>query len=147
MHAVAGPVNKKCYIAQLEGLSVYKAFPDLAPNPFGFCVDPDDPLRVWFWVRLLPIVFWWQCLMSTSACQLFISNGEGGCLERCQCAVRSRCLGNGSILGAQLCPPPQEWCRCTIQRVHALPIVPQTCPGLWCAWMQAPKGADTQGSH
>ena len=53
---MAGPVNKTNYKAQLEGLAVYKAFPDISPNPFGFCIDPDDPLRVWFWVRTLHLL-------------------------------------------------------------------------------------------
>lgn len=46
-----GPLNKSDYQSVLEYFSVYKAFPDLNPNCFGYNVDPEDPLRVWLMVR------------------------------------------------------------------------------------------------
>lgn len=48
---VIGPLNKEDYTEVLEYFSIYKAFPDIDPNCFGFSVDPDEPLRVWFQVR------------------------------------------------------------------------------------------------
>mmetsp|Transcript_55621 Transcript_55621/g.178450 ORF Transcript_55621/g.178450 Transcript_55621/m.178450 type:complete len:268 (-) Transcript_55621:220-1023(-) len=48
---VIGPLNKPDYKRALDYFSLYKAFPDISPNCFGFNVDPEDPLRVWFFVR------------------------------------------------------------------------------------------------
>ena len=48
---VIGPLNKQDYIEVLKYFGIYKAFPDIDPNCFGFTVDPEDPLRVWFQVR------------------------------------------------------------------------------------------------
>jgi hypothetical protein len=48
---VIGPLNKKDYTEVLEYFSIYKAFPDIDPNCFGFTVDPEDPYRVWFFLR------------------------------------------------------------------------------------------------
>lgn len=48
---VIGPLNKRDYIDVLDYFSVYRAFPDIEANCFGFSVDPDDPHRVWFLVR------------------------------------------------------------------------------------------------
>jgi hypothetical protein len=35
----------------LNYFSIYKAFPDIDPNCFGFTVDPENPYRVWYMVR------------------------------------------------------------------------------------------------
>jgi hypothetical protein len=48
---VIGPLNKDDYEEVLEYFSIYKAFPDISPNCFGFTVDPENPLRVWYFVR------------------------------------------------------------------------------------------------
>jgi len=48
---VIGPLNKKDYIEVLDYFGMHKAFPDLDNNCFGFSIDPDDPLRVWFFMR------------------------------------------------------------------------------------------------
>ena len=48
---VIGPLNKKDYQEVLEYFSIYKAFPDINPNCFGFSIDPDEPLRVWYQLR------------------------------------------------------------------------------------------------
>lgn len=48
---VIGPLNKADYLQTLGTFRIYEAFPDISPNAFGFTVDPDDPLRVWFLVR------------------------------------------------------------------------------------------------
>ena len=39
------------YKEVLDYFSIYKAFPDMDPNCFGFTVDPENPLRVWYFVR------------------------------------------------------------------------------------------------
>jgi len=46
-----GPLNKEDYVQTMRKLKPYSAFPDMKPNAFGFTVDPQDPLRVWFFVR------------------------------------------------------------------------------------------------
>ena len=48
---VIGPLNKRDYKEVLDYFSIYKAFPDMDPNCFGFTVDPENPLRVWYFVR------------------------------------------------------------------------------------------------
>lgn len=48
---VIGPLNKQDYAEVLEYFSVYKALPDIQPNCFGFSTDPQDPYRVWFFLR------------------------------------------------------------------------------------------------
>lgn len=48
---VIGPFCKRDYIEVLEHFRMYKAFDDFSPNTFGFTVDPEDQLRVWFFVR------------------------------------------------------------------------------------------------
>lgn len=48
---VIGPLNKDDYREVLEYFSIYKAFPDVDPNCFGYTIDPEDPLRVWYLVR------------------------------------------------------------------------------------------------
>lgn len=47
-----GPLNKKDYLFTLDvSFQIYKAFPDISPNCWGFSIDPEDPNRVWFMVR------------------------------------------------------------------------------------------------
>jgi len=48
---VIGPLNKQDYKQVLEYFGMYKAFPDLDNNCFGFSIDPENPLRVWFFMR------------------------------------------------------------------------------------------------
>ena len=48
---VIGPLNKADYQEVLNYFSIYKAFPDISPNCFGYTQDPDNPYRVWFMVR------------------------------------------------------------------------------------------------
>ena len=48
---VIGPLNKPDYLSTMDTFKVYKAFPDILPNAFGFAVDPMEPQRVWFFVR------------------------------------------------------------------------------------------------
>lgn len=48
---VIGPLNKVDFQGVLEYFSIYKAFPDIDPNCFGFTIDPKNPLRVWYFVR------------------------------------------------------------------------------------------------
>ena len=48
---VIGPLNFADYKEVLSYFSIYKAFPDIDPNCFGYTVDPENPLRVWFFVR------------------------------------------------------------------------------------------------
>jgi hypothetical protein len=48
---VIGPLNKADYMDVLDYFKIYEAFPDVDPNCFGYTVDPDDPYRVWFFLR------------------------------------------------------------------------------------------------
>lgn len=48
---VIGPLNKEDYKQVLDYFGIYKAFPDIDPNCFGWSVDPENPYRVWFFVR------------------------------------------------------------------------------------------------
>ena len=48
---VIGPLNKDDYQEVLEYFGMYKAFPDMENNCFGFTIDPENPLRVWFFLR------------------------------------------------------------------------------------------------
>jgi len=48
---VIGPLNKHDYIEVLEYFGIYKALPDINPNCFGYSIDPENPLRTWFFVR------------------------------------------------------------------------------------------------
>lgn len=47
---VVGPLNKKDYLTTMGKLGICEAF-DMESNAFGFCVDPDEPLAVRFFVR------------------------------------------------------------------------------------------------
>jgi len=46
-----GPLNKKDYLATMDAFGIYKAFPDISSNAWGFNIDPENPNRVWFMVR------------------------------------------------------------------------------------------------
>ena len=48
---VIGPLNKSDYQDVLSYFSIYKAFPDISPNCFGYTQDPEQPCRVWLMVR------------------------------------------------------------------------------------------------
>merc|ERR1711871_1309679 len=48
---VIGPLNKADYLSTMDTFKVYRAFPDISPNAFGFAVDPAEERRVWFFVR------------------------------------------------------------------------------------------------
>uniref|UniRef100_A0A0G4IDW9 DUF1990 domain-containing protein n=1 Tax=Chromera velia CCMP2878 TaxID=1169474 RepID=A0A0G4IDW9_9ALVE len=48
---VIGPLTKTDYLSTMETFKVYKAFPDISANTFGFTVDPKNDRRVWFFVR------------------------------------------------------------------------------------------------
>jgi hypothetical protein len=48
---VIGPLNKADYMDVLDYFKIYMAFPDIDPNCFGYTVDPEDPYRVWFFLR------------------------------------------------------------------------------------------------
>lgn len=61
---IIGPLNKADYKEVLDYFQVYQAIPDISPNCFGFSVDPENPYRVWFFVR------------STGTCE----NSLGGAL-------------------------------------------------------------------
>jgi len=47
-----GPLCKRDFVHNMDLLAPYKAFPDVAPNAFGFTQDPRNPFKVWFFVRL-----------------------------------------------------------------------------------------------
>lgn len=50
---IIGPLNKKDYLFTLgECFKVFEAFPDVSPNAWGFSIDPENPNRVWFMVRI-----------------------------------------------------------------------------------------------
>jgi len=46
-----GPLNKKDYLTTMDAFEIYKAFPDINANAWGFSIDPKNPNRVWFMVR------------------------------------------------------------------------------------------------
>eukprot|EP00529_Nitzschia_sp_RCC80_P028562 CAMPEP_0113514698 /NCGR_PEP_ID=MMETSP0014_2-20120614/40549_1 /TAXON_ID=2857 /ORGANISM="Nitzschia sp." /LENGTH=271 /DNA_ID=CAMNT_0000411215 /DNA_START=208 /DNA_END=1023 /DNA_ORIENTATION=- /assembly_acc=CAM_ASM_000159 len=46
-----GPLNKQDYLSTMDTFGIYKAFPDISPNCFGYSIDPQNPNRVWFMVR------------------------------------------------------------------------------------------------
>lgn len=48
---VIGPLNKHDYLEVLDYFKIYEAFPDVRPNCFGFTTDPNDPLKVRFFVK------------------------------------------------------------------------------------------------
>ena len=48
---VIGPLNKADYLSTMDTFKIYRAFPDISPNAFGFVVDPTDEHRVWFICR------------------------------------------------------------------------------------------------
>jgi hypothetical protein len=48
---IIGPLNKNDYIEVLEYFQVYKAFPDIKPNTYGFIVDPFNSLKVRFFLK------------------------------------------------------------------------------------------------
>jgi hypothetical protein len=47
-----GPLSKEKFLEAAEGFNIYEAFPDFDNRYFGFTVDPLEPGRVWFFVRL-----------------------------------------------------------------------------------------------
>lgn len=49
---ILGPATKALYLYNLGYFKLYEAFPDLQPNPTNFMVDPIDPRRVWWMVRV-----------------------------------------------------------------------------------------------
>jgi len=49
---VIGPLCKRDYLDTMGKLGIYNGIPNLSPNAFGFTVDPENPLRVWFFVRM-----------------------------------------------------------------------------------------------
>ena len=48
---VIGPLNKVDYLKTMDTFKVFRAFPDISPNAFGFSADPVDEGRVWFFCR------------------------------------------------------------------------------------------------
>jgi len=48
---IVGPLNKKDYIYTMNKLKPHTGI-DVEPNAFGFTVDPANPLRVFFFVRV-----------------------------------------------------------------------------------------------
>jgi hypothetical protein len=48
---IVGPLNKEDYFKVMNTFQIYKAIPDINPNTFGYSIDPNDPNRVWFFVR------------------------------------------------------------------------------------------------
>jgi hypothetical protein len=47
-----GPLSKEKFLEAAEGFGIYDSFPDFDNRYFGFTVDPLEPGRVWFFVRL-----------------------------------------------------------------------------------------------
>jgi len=50
---IVGPLGKEEFLTAAGSFDVYKAFPDFDNRYFGFTVDPLEPGRVWFFVRLV----------------------------------------------------------------------------------------------
>jgi hypothetical protein len=48
---IIGPLNKKDYLKTMDTFGIYKSFPDIDPNAWGFSIDPKNPNRVWFMIR------------------------------------------------------------------------------------------------
>uniref|UniRef100_A0A7S1T7T1 Uncharacterized protein n=1 Tax=Tetraselmis chuii TaxID=63592 RepID=A0A7S1T7T1_9CHLO len=48
---VIGPLCKKDYLVTLNAFSIHKIFPDIQSNSWGYSIDPQEPNRVWFFVR------------------------------------------------------------------------------------------------
>jgi hypothetical protein len=49
---IVGPLNKKDYLHTLgECFQVFKVFPDISANAWGFSIDPENPNKVWYMVR------------------------------------------------------------------------------------------------
>lgn len=48
---VVGPINRKDLVETNTGFGLESAFPDLERQPFGFCIDPENPFRVLFFER------------------------------------------------------------------------------------------------
>jgi hypothetical protein len=49
---IIGPLNKKDYLFTLgECFQVFKVFPDIKANAWGFSIDPENPNKVWYMVR------------------------------------------------------------------------------------------------
>eukprot|EP00965_Chrysotila_dentata_P188144 6172563-Pleurochrysis_carterae.AAC.1 len=46
-----GPLTKEDYLIAMDTFKMYRAFPDIKPNPWGFTADPENPRRIWFFVR------------------------------------------------------------------------------------------------
>ena len=46
-----GPLNKADYLSTMDTFGIYRALPDIKPNPFGFSIDPQNPRKVWFIIR------------------------------------------------------------------------------------------------
>lgn len=49
--SVFGPLNKQDYVSTIKQLKPYEGFPDIQHNSFGFTQDPEDPNRIWFFVK------------------------------------------------------------------------------------------------
>eukprot|EP00468_Gymnochlora_sp_CCMP2014_P001138 CAMPEP_0167742800 /NCGR_PEP_ID=MMETSP0110_2-20121227/1645_1 /TAXON_ID=629695 /ORGANISM="Gymnochlora sp., Strain CCMP2014" /LENGTH=212 /DNA_ID=CAMNT_0007627067 /DNA_START=148 /DNA_END=784 /DNA_ORIENTATION=+ len=49
--ATIGPLNKNDYIYTMKMLQPHSAF-DLEPNWFGFTIDPENPLKIYFLLRV-----------------------------------------------------------------------------------------------
>lgn len=47
-----GPLNKPDFLDSLTRVSVRSAFPDFKFQYWGFSVDPNNPLRVWFFAQV-----------------------------------------------------------------------------------------------
>mmetsp|Transcript_28633 Transcript_28633/g.52907 ORF Transcript_28633/g.52907 Transcript_28633/m.52907 type:complete len:261 (+) Transcript_28633:71-853(+) len=47
-----GPLSKEKFLEAADGFGIYDSFPDFDNRYFGFTVDPLEPGRVWFFVRL-----------------------------------------------------------------------------------------------
>jgi hypothetical protein len=48
---IVGPVNRKDLVETNTAFELDQSYPDLNRQPFGFCVDPENPYRVMFFER------------------------------------------------------------------------------------------------
>ena len=48
---IVGPINRKDLVQTNSRFNLQQGFPDLNREPFGFCVDPENPFRVLFFER------------------------------------------------------------------------------------------------
>ena len=46
-----GPLNKEDYLGTMAAFGIYRSFPDIRANSWGYSIDPEDPNRVWFMCR------------------------------------------------------------------------------------------------